>query len=453
VIAAQQGDTAAAERHFRHAIRLAPGVPSPYLNLGRLYQQGAGEHAGAVDNALAVYRALLAREPDHTEALYQAAYLLAVRGDFAAAQPLVDRLPPAVRATPQVLAVRVATLAGTGDVTAATRDADALANHEDFTEADLNGLLPALASGPAERVAATLLEGLDRRGRASLGSVRLLGALQLRGGQPAAARRTLERVAAAAPPDVPLLMDLARAAYAARDLEGALGYLARARDVDPSQAAVHFFFGIVCVDLDLGAEAYESLKRAVALDPANPYVNYALGAVAIHRHEPAESLPYFEAYVRLRPDDPRGRFALGAANFYSKLFDQAKPHLQVASAHAVTAAGAHFFLGRIARQLNDLPQAERELAAALRAQPNNADAWAELGLVQMRLERHAEAETSILKAQAIDPDNYSAILNLATLYRRIGDPRADAQAARLAAAQGEREVRAQEFLRLVQVVP
>ena len=71
----------------------------------------------------------------------------------------------------------------------------------------------------------------------------------------------------------------------------------------------------------------------------------------------------------------------------------------------------------------------------------------------MRLERHVEAEASILKAQAIDPNNYSAILNLATLYRRIGDPRAEAQAARLAAAQVEREVRAQEFLRLVEVVP
>ena len=453
VVAAQRGETDAAERHFREAIRLAPSVASPYLNLGRLYQEQGAASASAVGKAIDVYRALLVRQPGHVEAGYQASYLLAVRGDFAAAATLLAGLPGDVRDTPQVLAVRVVALAGTGDVAGAAGAADALARHPGFVEADVAGLLPVLTQGPAEAPGVTLLEALDRRGGASPLVLRHLGVLQLRQRRPAEARRTLERVARAVAPDVPLLMDLARSAYAERDLEGALGYLARARDMDASQADVHFFFGIVCVDMNLGAEAYESLKRAVALDPENPYINYALGAVAIHRHEPAESLPYFEAYVRLRPDDPRGRFALGAASFYSKLFDEARPHLHAAAAHEVTAAGAHFFLGRIARQLNDLPGAERELGAALQAEPRNADAWAELGLVQMRLDRHADAEASILKAQAIDPDNYAATLNLATLYRRTGDPRADAQAAKLATAQEHREARAQDFLRLVEVVP
>ena len=453
VVAAQRGDVAVAERHFREAIRLAPVVASPYLNLGRLYQESAARDGGATDKAIAVYRALLARDATQVEARYQAAYLLVVRGDFAAGRALLLDLPAGLRNRPQVLAVSVAALSGTGDTAGATRAAATLAVHDDFGEADVAGLLGVLTRDQAAPLGLTLLEALDRRGRASPLVLRQLGVLQLRQGRPADARRTLERVAQAATPDVALLMDLARAAHAQKDFEGALGYLARARDVDPSQAAVHFFFGIVCVDLNLGAEAYQSMKRAVDLDPANPYINYALGAVAIHRHEPAESLPYFEKYVQLRPDDPRGRFALGVANFYSKLFDEAKPHLRAAAAQDVTAAGAHYFLGRIARQLNDLAEAERELETTLRVAPGNADAWAELGLVQMRLDRPREAEASLLKALSIDPGNYAATLNLATLYRRTGDPRAEAQAARLAAAQQERELRAQDFLRMVEVVP
>ena len=86
------------------------------------------------------------------------------------------------------------------------------------------------------------------------------------------------------------------------------GYLAHARSLEPNNAAVHFMFGIICVELNLGAEAYESMKKAMALDPENPQINYVMGAVSIHRHEPAEAIPYFEKYVALKPDDPEGSF-------------------------------------------------------------------------------------------------------------------------------------------------
>ena len=71
-------------------------------------------------------------------------------------------------------------------------------------------------------------------------------------------------------------------------------------------------------ELELGAEAYESLKKAVSLDPENPPVNYMMGAVSLHRHDPSEAVPYFEKYVSLQPNDPRGRFALGVARFHEQ---------------------------------------------------------------------------------------------------------------------------------------
>ena len=121
----------------------------------------------------------------------------------------------------------------------------------------------------------------------------------MRRGRFVEARDALDRVAAAGA-TVPVLLDLARAAGQAGDhKKGALGYLAHARSLEPENAVVHFLFGIVCIELELGAEAYESLKKAVALDPENPPANYMMGAVSLHRHDPSEAVPYLEKYLRL----------------------------------------------------------------------------------------------------------------------------------------------------------
>jgi len=237
------------------------------------------------------------------------------------------------------------------------------------------------------------------------------------------------------------------------DHQGALGYLAHARALAPDSANVHFLFGIVCVEMNLVGEAYDSLKKAVALAPDNPQVNYVMGSVAMHRHDPSESLPYFEKYITLMPSDPRGRFALGVARFTAGMIDAARADLQEAATHPETAAGAHYFLGKIARQDNDLETAEREVTEALRLAPALAEEWAELGLIQTRLGKYAGAQQSLDKALSIEPDSYQANVNLGTLYGRTKDPRRHAQAAKIATLQEQRDARAQDFLRIIEVVP
>jgi tetratricopeptide (TPR) repeat protein len=452
VVAAQQGDHVSAERYFQTAIRHDKRLTAAYLNLGRLYQERAVADAAASAKAVAIYRALLAVDPVNAEALYQAGFLLALNGDFADSRGLIERLPAQARERPQVLAVLAADLSGEGNGPAASAVASELAAHPDLTALDVRGVVPAFDRAPDRKVAYTLLEALDRRGLADNAALGHLAAFYARDNRFADARRLLERVAAAGA-TVPVLTDLARAAYRMGDQKGALGYLAHARELEPKNAAVHFFFGIVCVEQNLGAEAYDSLKKAVALAPDSAPINYAMGAVSMHRHEPSEALPYFEAYMRLAPEDPRGRFALGAALFYANQLEAARTALTAAARHTETAAGAHYFLARIARQLNDHDTALREVKAALDLNPKYADAWAELGLVQMRLEQYAEAQTSLDRALAIDPENHAAHVNLTALYGRTRDPRREAQAAKLAALQQKRAVQAQEFLRIVRVTP
>jgi tetratricopeptide (TPR) repeat protein len=453
VVFAQQGAFESAEAHFQTAIRLAPQGPASYENLGRLYQERADGNPAMRQKAIAIYRRLLDAAPGSVEGLFQSGFLLALDGQFAASRAMLDRLPEEIRQRPQALAVLAADLGGLGDLPAARVAVDALAAHAALTEADVLAALPAVPIGPGDSVAALMLEALDRRGLMSSRALQALATIHVRGARFAEARRALERAVAAGGASAPLLMDLARTAVKLKDYQGALGYLAHARSLEPANATIHFLFGMVCVEENLGREAYESMKRAVELDPENPLVNYAMGAVATHRHEPSESLPYFEKYVRLKPDDPRGHFALGAARFYSNQFEEARPELQRAAGAPETATGAHYFLGRIARQANDFVTARREIERALQLNEGLADAWAELGLIQTHSKEYGQAEQSLTKALAIDPEHYAASVNLATLYAKTKDPRRETQAARIAALIEKREVRAQDFLRIIEAVP
>jgi tetratricopeptide (TPR) repeat protein len=330
VVDAQRGVFADAERHFLAAIRLAPRAPAPYTNLGRLYQERSAPDPEARSKALDVYRRLLAFEPANVEGLYQAAFLLALEGAFDESRRFVDRLPADVRGGPQALAVLAVDLHALGDQSGARAAVASLGAHPRLSAADVVGVLPAVTHLPDATVMDQMIEALDARTLASPDLLQRLAASYVRNGRFADARQALER-AAAAGPTVPLLTDLARTAYKLGDLKGALGYLAHARSLEPQNAGVHFLFGMVCVELNLGREAYDSLKQAVELDPENPLVNYAMGAVSTHRHDAAEAIPYFEKYVRLEPGDVRGRFALGAARFYSGQLAEARADLEIAA--------------------------------------------------------------------------------------------------------------------------
>jgi tetratricopeptide (TPR) repeat protein len=426
VVSAQRGESASAESHFLTAIRLAPRAPAPYTNLGRLYQEQSRTDPSARAKAIDVYQRLLAVDPAHQEGLFQAGLLLALDGRFKDSLTLIDRLPAASRSTPQVLAVTAVDREGVADQAGADRATASLAADPRLSAADIAAVQPALAHLHDDRLHAALLTALDGRGLASPEDRRRLGAL---------------------------LIDLGRAAAKRGDAKGALGYLAHARSLEPQNPRIHFLFGIVCVQLDLGGEAYESLKRAVELDPENALVNYAMGAVAMHRRDPSESIPFFEKYVRLAPADPRGRFALGAARYYSNQLDAARSDLAAAVNATATAAGAHYYLARIARQTDDLVTARREIDQAVALAPSHADGWAERGLIETRIGDLAAADTSLTKALALDPHNYDATRHLAALYGRTRDPRRAEQEKRLASLIEKREARMQDFLRLVEAVP
>ena len=277
VIAAQGGDTAAAESHFQSAIRLSPRQPAAYENLGRLYQERAATNPSARVKALDIYRRLLDVDPANREGLYQAGFLLALQGQFAESQTILERLPEDIRERPQILSVLTIDLAGTGKLAEASAAAARVASQPDLVAADVVTLAPAFERITTDEAVRQLLEALDARHLATPESLLQLGQLHIRHRRYDEARAVLERALAGSPDSVPILIDLARVVDKAGAHEKALGYLGHARTLAPDNVTVHFLFGIVCVEMDLGAEAYESMKKAVALAPDHPGVNYMMG--------------------------------------------------------------------------------------------------------------------------------------------------------------------------------
>jgi tetratricopeptide (TPR) repeat protein len=266
------------------------------------------------------------------------------------------------------------------------------------------------------------------------------------------ARAVLDEAAQAAP-TVDLLLELARLAVKQKDYKAALGYLAQARVREPANARIHYLFGVVCIELDLGVEAFNALREAARLSPEDPLANYALGAVALHRRDASEAVPYFRKYAALRPGEPRGALAVGLALYRAGDFPAARAELSRAAPHAETAAAASYFLARIAREENDLPEALRLAQKAVEVLPEYADAHAELGLLFFRMRQPERAEEALRRCLALDPDNYLGNLHLQMLYERNRDPRAAEQASRVEELNKRRDQRADEFRRVIEVRP
>jgi Flp pilus assembly protein TadD len=265
------------------------------------------------------------------------------------------------------------------------------------------------------------------------------------------ARATLEKAVPARPKDPALLMELARIAEKQNDLTGALGYLAHARDLDPRSAPVHFFFGMVCIGLNLSVEAKASLQRAVDLDPDNPIYNYARGSVELDGRTGWEAIPYFKKYVTAHPDDPRGHFALGAAHFAGQDYESSAKEMNAIAGNRETTAGAEYYLGRIAKAEGDWEAASKHYARSIQADPKYAESHAGLGLACMHLGDMARARSEMDRALELNPESYISNSAMLVLLQKTKDPAAGRQAQKLRDLDSKRFEKQELMLRTVKV--
>jgi tetratricopeptide (TPR) repeat protein len=452
VIEAQQHQYSSAEANFKQAIAQRPQFTAAYLNLGRLYQENSSSDVQARTKALHIYDRVLRYDPGNSEANYQSALLLLEDRKYQASLLRVSRLPRTTRESAQALSISCADYAGLGDHQKTSRNLARFLEAPDLSETDVRQLLLGIRPGKDNEVTVAALEGFGKRQHLPADLQRSLGLAYEQLGRLDDARSILEKFTIDHM-SVHSLFDLARVAYKQKDYRGALGYLAHARDLEPDNASVHYSFGVVCLDLELIAEAQKSFEKAVQLDPQNASYNYAVGATSLFSHDPKEAVPYFQQYLKRNPEDARGKLAVGIAFFRAKDYEEARPWLDRAARRPETATSAHYYLGSLAMQEGRSDEALPELQSALRARPDYPDALAELGKYYFVRRNYAEAEKQLQRALKLNPDHMEANFYLLSLYARTRDPRHDIQSRRYDDLQKLRDTKSQEFLRMVEVRP
>jgi len=453
VVEIQQDNTAEAGKDFSAAILHSPRLVSAYLNLSRLRMQTAATDPAARAEALRLSLKVLALDPASDEANYQAATILQWNKNDRLSLDYLRNLSKQASAQVGARALYCADQATLGPGRAANEAAAALTAHPDLTEQDADTCLPALRAARRADLIEQLFAAAAGHQPLSSAGLRTLGLAQEAEGKLQPARATLESAFAADSKSVVILEDLTRVAKAANDNESALGYLAHARDLEPSNPALAYEFGVICVRMGLLAEARKAIAEALRLAPDEPAYNLAMGQVVSFSDDPSQALPYLKHFHESRPQDPEGLLALGEANFRAKDFDTALVWLKQAVTTPATAPEAHLYLGRIERQQGHIEEAAENLKQVLSAQPDQPEALAELGQISLQARDNPHAEAYFTAALHTDPDNYIANFGLLQLYARTRDPRRDQQSQRFDQIKNKKDERNLQMMRAIELRP
>lgn len=266
-------------------------------------------------------------------------------------------------------------------------------------------------------------------------------------------RPLLDKVALADPKNPAPLIELARVADAAKDYEGALGYLAHARDLTPNNPQIHFLFAEVAMEMDLVVQARDSLGQALKLDPNNPAYNYAMGFVTLQTRDAATAAGYFQKFIAAHPENAKGHYALGIAYYASGDYAKSKQEMKRVENDPKTSGGAEYFLGRMARQEGDLDGAAQHLRKSIELLPSFSESHTELARIWMENRDLVKARSELDQAIQLDPQSFEANMQLLVVYRRLHDPRAEKQAELVKKLDANRSKRAELALRTVDARP
>jgi len=338
----------------------------------------AHQRAGRLADAEALYRSILAADPNHADALHMFGALALQVGRRDLAVPLIRR---AVAVSPRRALYHI-TL---GRAWLEAGDADSALNS--FREAA--AIAPDLA--PAH-----FFIGLVLRQKGRLEE----------------ARAAFETALRFQPGLVQASFNLGAMLQDEGDRPGAMARYREALAANPDFAEAHLNLGIcLAAEGDPGA-ALAHLERAAALQPQLLEAEVALGNALVELGEPERAIAHYRAALTLHPKAAQAHFNLG--NAYRELGRyeaaliayrdalEADPHMAEAAVNA----------GACCDDLGRYGEAETHYRRAIASKPQLALAHASLGLALRREGRAAEAAAAAERAVALDPglpDGHSAL--------------------------------------------
>jgi len=211
--------------------------------------------------------------------------------------------------------------------------------------------------------------------------------------------------------------------------EAALEAYGRALEIEPHSAEAHQGRAQALEALGRIGEAEAEFLRAVELRPGFWGGHNALGAFYRRRGRFGEALEQFLKVVELTPDNGRGWANLGAAYADLGRFPDALEALERANEIAPTFHGFSN-LGTVAYFLERYDQAAAAFERALELDDRQFEVWRNLGSSYDALPGHEEEARQAYEearelgraAVELNPHDAQAIIDLASVHERLGEP-------------------------------
>jgi predicted O-linked N-acetylglucosamine transferase (SPINDLY family) len=382
--------------------------------------------AGRLAEAEPIYRQVLARCPDHGEALHSLGVLAGQAGRNDAAIELIER---AIRIAPRIAAYH----SNLGEFYRRSAQWGAAAA----------SLRHALALEPGLAAAYTILGNtLWDQGQRESAMAAYRDAIRLQPDQPEAhnnlgnalggcgrldeAIAAYRRAIALAPDDAKVHANLGIALNNTQRFDEAVAAFRRALAGEPEQAGAHAGLGVALSKLGRGEEAIAAYRRALALCPDDAETHSNLGNALRGRGQRDEAIASCRRAIALRPDLAEAHNNLGNA-----LWEQGRVDEAIAAYHRALALQpdrAEIY-GNLGNALKDRGWFDQALAAYRRAvelRPDHAAAHNNLGNLLKEQGCLDEALGCFRRAVEVQPDFGRAASNL--VYSLHYHPDYDAQA-------------------------
>ncbi len=367
--------------------------PSTPGQIATLYQKAlALQDAGRLEEALALYRQLIAANPKLAEVHFQVARIFASAGHFAKALPHVRAAQRIRPKEPAIWALWAEVLNGLGDEAELGKFANAL--RRSALPGPAKARIRRMLNPGRTRAAAGLPEGLDKEIEALIGK-----------GKAGEAETRIMQTLKRQPRSAALLHLLARAQMADGRNRAALASLDKALAIDPGLARAHLERGRLLLGTGHPMQAVESLRRAVHLAPDLAEAWSALGRGLLQIDQPAEAARALDRAEELKPALGETHFNRGMLLVREERDDAAVEAFRRAIALGHDDARTHAMLARALGALRREDEALEHFDKAIARDPEYAFAHARRAVLRQARGEFEAAEADFRRAMELEPEN------------------------------------------------
>lgn len=401
------GNADAAERDYRTRLKLMPGDAYARLGLARLAQR-AGRHMearGAIEE-------LVRDVPEFPSSHNLYAEMLSADGD----EPGAERERQRARAAGRFREADDPWLAELNAWCYDPKQLFVLATIEYQTNEGDRGL------GYLER--AVQVQPNDPTG------YEMLGDLQLKLGNAAAARKALEQALAlssAVRPSPAIFGGLSQAYRALSQPEEALKAAQHGLAKSGETPELYNACGAALADMGRHEDAIAAYRKAIAINPNDTEANFNLGASLLTLGRTKEAVAHLHQALVLQPQFPQALALLGRLEMDSGRLKEAAKYFRPLLESNPTLPQArklmsiwHLHVGRSAEQDNDTANAERHYREGLALDPNEPELNTSLGTLYLIQHRFADALTPLEALYRARPDDPQSALFLGQVYAALG---------------------------------